>query len=77
MIDCLISPSNVHKLPKPETAIPPDVSQDGSTSYSTPVAGQAALVNSAAGAASALAGWALSSLNRSVSETDDTFSFRL
>ncbi|KAF8332636.1 armadillo-type protein [Cantharellus anzutake] len=52
-----------HAQTMPESAISPDVPQNSNTTYSGPPTGQAALVNSAAGAATALAGWAMSSLN--------------
>jgi SCY1-like protein 1 len=60
---------SAHYLPKPETAAPEASEALGITSPA-----QATLVNSAAGAAGALAGWAISSLGKTVSQAYFQFS---
>ncbi|KAF8320793.1 hypothetical protein DL93DRAFT_2073508 [Clavulina sp. PMI_390] len=69
-MDLFIKKIEAHAQMMPETAIPPAANGEAPAPYAASNSTQAALVNSAAGAAGALAGWAMSSLGRTLATSD-------
>ncbi|EIN12027.1 ARM repeat-containing protein [Punctularia strigosozonata HHB-11173 SS5] len=69
-IELFVKKLEEHAATMPETVIPPEGHAPVPVNGATGIPGHSTLVNSAAGAAGALAGWAINSLGKKVSNAD-------